>query len=122
MDVTPPLEIVHMSLGTGPDKTCGNDGATIEPSFFIESLAVNEPTGALSILCITVLLDDEPLRKAPSANSTRRGTGIVRIWRWGVQSGRGDSRDNLELTRQSGLDYLVQIRCLRPGIQSPDDC
>ena len=116
-----PVDVVHVPLWAGPDEARGHDLAAIEAALLVERLAVDQPAGALAVLAAGGFLHDEPLRKPPGAYAPRGLAGIVGVGGRREQTGRGDARHGLELARQPGLDDLLEVARLRPGLEATDD-
>ena len=110
-----------MPLRAGPHETRGHDGTTLEAALLVERLAVDQPSGSLAVLSPAGFLHDAPLREAPNPDASRRLARIVRIGRRREEPGGRDVGHHLELPSQPGLDDLLEVRCLRPGVETPDD-
>jgi hypothetical protein len=116
-----PIEIVDMALWASAHKSGGHYRPTIEASFFIEGLAMDQPSGSLPLLTASPLLHDEPFWKPPDPNSSGGLAWIILSgWRR-IKPRSSHVRHDLELAREPQLQNLLQIAHLRPLVETPDN-
>ena len=69
VDKALPIDVIDVPLWTRAHKSGRNHRATVEASFFVQALSMDQPSGSLSLLTAFRLLHDEPFWKAPDPNS-----------------------------------------------------
>ena len=114
-----PVEVVHMTLRAGPHEPGGHHRLAVEAAApVVQCPAMHEAPRALAVGVAVAVLDHEPFREAPRADSPARRPRILGLGRRCVHPGGRQAGDGPEQTGEPLVDDLVQVAGgprLKPG-------